>query len=1166
MRTITKYLLIFVLLSEFCLSQNLTVYDIVTLDNPSPGYIFTGPVNGTFVALYDNSGNPCYYKDFKRYGSEFNALRILENGYFAFISITSRKWYIVDTKFNVIDSIEAVSPHTPDFHTLHYTDKGNYLLIEDQVISVNMKAKVPNGNPNAQVTDNIIMELDKNKNVVFSWSCYEHIDITDMTEDLSLTETFIDPYHANSVYYDTDGNLLADFRNLDEVIKINRRTGDIIWIWGGSKSKKNQFTFFNDTDDGFTGFSHQHDPKRLDNGNILLYDNGDLRPTPYSRAVEYKMDESAKTVTKVWEFRHSPDIFGLFMGNAQRLPNGNTMIGWGSNARNPFEVIGTEVTPDGKIVFEFSSSGKHGNYQVLRHVYKMNAVSLSINSTGNYNFNDPKNQTGINLDITSINGTGFTSIEKHDYKPYDISYSSLPACDYLPYRWVINNNGISKITGKIYLDLNSLENVRQMQDLKFFWRANENSGTFKLLETTYNQQNNRIEANINDFGEYFVGYTSLFTPIAIYPSNGLEHIPLDASFKWLINSTDETSRIQVSETEKFSKIVFDSIGIIGKQDVSGSASCQIKLNLLKNLTRYFWRIKTYNYPCESKWSDINSFETIIETPALMSPLDNSSEQPLSGYLSWSYVKGAEKLIVQISEDLLFDVLIVNDTIASGSSFNYLNLKPWTKYYWRVAAGSKGFYGSWSDIFSFKTDVGKVILNNPVNFKTGNCVFGTLNWYIIHGINNYEVQISTDSNFTQINCKKIISTNIFDYLGLENSKLYFWRVRGILKDTVTAWSDTWNFKTIIGKPQLKEPLNNASGISLRGNLNWFSVDEAVEYQIQLATDNKFQNLILNRVSDSLFISYSSLEFKKLYYWRVRAYDGEFYGDWQDYRTFETINQLIYPKNCEYKISTSPKFQWFKGENAESYEIRVSQDSLFTKVNNLISNIPDTCALASELANNSSYFWSIREKKKSNYCNWTQPNKFTTLLSPPRLLFPSNDANDINIEVQLKWEEVEGAEYYHIQISPDSTFEQNIADKEEISFTFYDSPTLLPDTKYYWRMLGYNSINLSDWSSIGVFKTISTTNVEETSLNDIQFDIYPLPVNSFSRILISPNQPGVINLAVLDVFGNVLQTIVNRSLEPGNHIYDLSVDDLPQGVYFCRLTTESGIHVKKFQVVK
>ena len=83
-------------------------------------------------------------------------------------------------------------------------------------------------------------------------NCLE-LSIQDFTKDE------IDPVHINSVAIDSDTSILISSRHMDEITKIDRRTGDIIWRLGG---KKNDFTFINDT----IGFSHQHSVSRLKNG------------------------------------------------------------------------------------------------------------------------------------------------------------------------------------------------------------------------------------------------------------------------------------------------------------------------------------------------------------------------------------------------------------------------------------------------------------------------------------------------------------------------------------------------------------------------------------------------------------------------------------------------------------------------------------------------------------------------------------------------------------------------------------------------------------------------------------------------------------------------------------------------------------------------------------
>ena len=70
-----------------------------------------------------------------------------------------------------------------------------------------------------------------------------------------------------------------------------------------------------------------------------------------TRVVEYELDEVNQTVTLVWEFQNPYGSHSNSMGNAQRLPNGNTLIGWGTYTEAASPAC-TEVTSDGEIVYE----------------------------------------------------------------------------------------------------------------------------------------------------------------------------------------------------------------------------------------------------------------------------------------------------------------------------------------------------------------------------------------------------------------------------------------------------------------------------------------------------------------------------------------------------------------------------------------------------------------------------------------------------------------------------------------------------------------------------------------------------------------------------------------------------------------------------------------------
>ncbi len=348
---------------------------VSTVNNPAPGKLFFTPfdVNSkspSYLIITDNYGIPIFYK--KMPYRTYNFTRQV-TGMFTYYAVGPDLHYIMDSSFNIIDSLHMQNGYSTNRHELTILKNGHALLMCYDEQKIAMDTVVKGGNPNAAVRGVVIQELDKDKNVVFQWRSWDHFKITDATNDISLTDSIIDYVHCNSIDMDTDSSIIISCRHMDEVTKINRETGDIIWRLGGIHCKNNEFTFIDDP----IGFSHQHDVRRLPNGDLSLFDNGNLHDPKFSRAVEYKLDEINKTATLVWEHRNSPSTFSQAMGSMQRLDNQNTVIGWGWTNVPPAI---TEVKYNGSLTFYMQWSYNLVNYRVYKYPWKTNIFTTKPDS------------------------------------------------------------------------------------------------------------------------------------------------------------------------------------------------------------------------------------------------------------------------------------------------------------------------------------------------------------------------------------------------------------------------------------------------------------------------------------------------------------------------------------------------------------------------------------------------------------------------------------------------------------------------------------------------------------------------------------------------------------------------------------------------------------------
>jgi len=348
-----------------------------TYNNPSEGFIFlspfTFPIQMGYLIILDNNAIPIYYH---RTPYAITDFKVQISGLLSFGDIQKRHFYLMDSTYRIIDSVKTGNGYLTDNHDLQILPNGHYLLMAWDPQPVRMDTIVAGGDPSAIVIGLIVQELDLNKNVVFQWRSWDYYQITDATEDIDLTQHTIAYVHGNAIELDFDGNLLISSRHMDEITKINRQTGDIIWRWGGLKSRNNQFQFINDS----ITFSHQHDIRRLPNGNVTFYDNGNLHIPKISRGREYKLDESIKTAELVWRHTHEPPIYKRAQGNVQTLSGTNKFIGWGGGLTNPGSEVISEVKQDGLVALEFFLESTFTNYRAFKFPWKTNLFVTNLDS------------------------------------------------------------------------------------------------------------------------------------------------------------------------------------------------------------------------------------------------------------------------------------------------------------------------------------------------------------------------------------------------------------------------------------------------------------------------------------------------------------------------------------------------------------------------------------------------------------------------------------------------------------------------------------------------------------------------------------------------------------------------------------------------------------------
>lgn len=186
--------------------------------------------------------------------------------------------------------------------------------------------------------------------IVWSWDICGRFDPPTWTRDWAHINTYAP--------IPEEGAFLLSLRNVSAILKIDEASGDVIWHLG----EGGDYTL-----ESGEWFYLQHAVELEEDGHVLLFDNGPM-DRPYSRAVELELDEAAMTARIAWEWvpeDTSGAWYTSIWGDADRLPNGNTLINFGqSDPDYPSHII--EVDPAGEPVWHLRFSDVWASYRADR--------------------------------------------------------------------------------------------------------------------------------------------------------------------------------------------------------------------------------------------------------------------------------------------------------------------------------------------------------------------------------------------------------------------------------------------------------------------------------------------------------------------------------------------------------------------------------------------------------------------------------------------------------------------------------------------------------------------------------------------------------------------------------------------------------------------------------
>ena len=233
---------------------------------------------------------------------------------------------IVDRSYRKVATVRAGNGERMDLHEFLLTPRGTALLVIYSRTRRDLTAI--GGLKDAQVTQGIVQEIDvETGEVLFEWRSIDDVDPSESHEEVpTKPEESYDYFHINSVDETEEGDFLVSARHTNTVYLVDRETAKVRWRLGGEKS-----TF--EMGPG-TVFGIQHDARELSDGTIQIFDNAseaegnaDQKASSVKRI---RLDLRRKRATLVQKMRQPDGMWAQSQGNAQALPGGGVMAGWGS--------------------------------------------------------------------------------------------------------------------------------------------------------------------------------------------------------------------------------------------------------------------------------------------------------------------------------------------------------------------------------------------------------------------------------------------------------------------------------------------------------------------------------------------------------------------------------------------------------------------------------------------------------------------------------------------------------------------------------------------------------------------------------------------------------------------------------------------------------------------
>ncbi|ROL60995.1 hypothetical protein D9V86_08030, partial [Bacteroidetes/Chlorobi group bacterium ChocPot_Mid] len=561
------------------------------------------------------------------------------------------------------------------------------------------------------------------------------------------------------------------------------------------------------------------------------------------------------------------------------------------------------------------------------------------------------------------------------------------------------------------------------------------------------------------------------------PVNNATCIPKTYTFSWGTVTGAAKYRLQISTSATWT-----TPNVL--EQVITHPTSTFTFTLPNGNTNYYWRVSA-SFTVDEDFSSTRTFKTQGDMPTQQLPVDGATCVDKATLFQWSKMTGATGYRLQVANsttfsgaELVYDYQSIPSTTFSSVTFTATMPQNYKTYYWRVAAMYASCQSDWSDTLSFTVEQAAPGLLIPAANATGIPTSTSLSWTQVTPASTYDLQIATNANFTNIVQSYVNLTGTSRTItGLDYNTTYYWRMKSRLSGCESDWSPSRIFKTYYDAPALNSPYEGRICLDLVGyKFEWFAIPSVVSYQLQIAKDSLFVNLVVNQenIFDLYYNNATLPDGLTQYFWRVRAKDASNTGKWSGFRRFTTTIEPvepIYPAKNAGGVPLNILMKWKNvTQGSGTYHLQISRSATFADTLINVTGLTSTTYSYVLPSFNTDYYWRVAASYGQCDIGYSTPWKFRSVIAAPVLTSPADGTKDLSFNVFFEWQPVADAKSYTIHIADNPDFAPVTYGASGIPTNHYYKSELLPNKRYYWRVQAENDYGKGPFSLTRTFTTI------------------------------------------------------------------------------------------------